>query len=103
MISSIEIFWKIILLQLFCTIRFKVVTDVIEDYERGPAVSNDEAEHCSEDYGCPEWAIEKCNADSACTHLDDWGCDAKNWRYCSNVDIDDFKDSSGEACTLIKN
>lgn len=59
---------------------------------------------CSEEYGARDWAMDQCNRNKECTHLDDWNCDDENWRYCSNVKLDDFKDSSEpiKSCTLLK-
>ena len=71
-------------------------------YERGPTVKLVHTDSCSKDYGTRDWAIEQCDKNNECTHLDDYGCDDENWRYCMNVKIDDFKDSSATGCTLLK-
>ena len=73
-------------------------------YETGPTVNKIHTSSCSQEYGTRDWAIDHCNKNRECTHLDDWHCDDMNWRYCLNVTIDDFKDSSetDKSCTLLK-
>ena len=73
-------------------------------YETGPTVKEIHTSSCSQEYGTRDWAIDQCNKNRECTHLDDWGCDNAKWRYCINVKIWDFEDSSEppKACTLMK-
>ena len=52
--------------------------------------------------GTREWAENECNQNKKCTHLNDWGCDDKNWRYCVNVDIEEYKDPTSKHCSLLK-
>ena len=55
---------------------------------------------CSNAYGTLEWAKKQCDNDISCNWLHDYGCDDKRWRFCSNIDIGDYKGTGG--CTQIK-
>ena len=55
---------------------------------------------CSSTYGDLTWAKQQCDKDKACRWLHDMDCDNKNWRFCSGVDIEDYKGSGG--CSKIK-
>jgi len=69
-------------------------------YASGPLMKNSVSGDCSTEYGTVEWAIEKCDKDPNCLFIHDYGCDDKNWRYCTNLLIDE--DNQGEACSRLK-
>ena len=79
------------------SIYFEVV-----GYTSGPKVKNSAGQNvCSGNaYGTLEWAMTKCNNDNKCNWLHDHGCDGKNWRFCSDVEIDNYK--GGDGCSKIK-
>ena len=69
-------------------------------YENGPSVG---WAPCFGEVGTLEWAEGQCNDDVNCKWLLDWGCDDENWRYCSNVGIDDHIVIGGtDGCSKIK-
>ena len=71
-------------------------------YDNGPSVKKDPGP-CSSEYGTFEWAKGQCDDDVNCKWLHDWGCDDENWRYCSNVGIDDHIVIGGtDGCSKIK-
>jgi len=75
-----------------------------DDYKEGPTVSATQSDSCSSEYGTRGWAIYECNKNEDCTHLDNYGCDDENWRFCVNVDIKSHKNPSAatKSCTLLK-
>ena len=75
-----------------------------DNYDRGPKVLDTHSKKCSKEHGTLEWAMNECNKNEDCTHLDDYICDDKNWRYCVNVDIENYKDANPStiSCTLLK-
>ena len=81
-----------------------IVSNIADSYETGPTVSATQTDACSSKYGTLEWATNECDQNEDCTHLDDYGCDDANWRYCVNVDIETYKDQSAatKSCTLLK-
>lgn len=69
-------------------------------YKKGPSVQN-VAGICSTKYGTLQWAEQQCENDSTCKWLQDYGCDNKNWRFCTGkYDIENFKGSGG--CSRMK-
>ena len=61
---------------------------------------------CSKEIGSGrtnrKWAIEQCKNNMSCNILHDAWCDNINWRYCVGLDINDFADTSGQSCSLIR-
>ena len=72
----------------------------MKDYTNGASVKNSASGVCSSSYGSLDWAKQQCDKYINCKWLHDWGCDGKNWRFCSNVELDDYKGSGG--CSQIK-
>ena len=72
------------------------------EYTNGPSVKNSAGSYvCSgRKYGSLDWAKNECDKDPKCDWLHDWGCDNKNWRFCSGVQIDGHKGYGG--CSKIK-
>merc|ERR1711988_1253022 len=66
-------------------------------YFAGPSASN-------YGYTCQDWhgpldeAKIRCDEDSTCYYLHDWGNDGKNWRGCSAI----TRKSNGKAASMIK-
>ena len=85
---------------LFLTKYF--VDFVVVGYTDGPSVKNSASSSvCSaNEKGTLEWAKMKCDNDNKCNWLHDHSCDGKNWRFCSDVKIDDYKGAGG--CSKIK-
>ena len=70
-------------------------------YTDGPSVKNSAGRYaCSRKYDTLEWAKEQCNNDINCKWLHDYGCDDKNWRFCSKGDIQGYTGVGG--CSKIK-
>ena len=84
--------------KFFCLIG--LLFFLVLDYTTGPSVKNSASDVCSAKTGTLEWATEQCDNDVNCNWLHDYGCDVKHWRFCSNVDIDDYKGNGG--CSKIK-
>jgi hypothetical protein len=74
----------------------------ILDYKKGPSVKDSASSVCSVSFGTLDWAKEQCDNDVSCKWLHDFGCDDKNWRFCPNVDLDNYKGAGTKGCSQIK-
>jgi len=78
-------------------------------YSDGPRIGNgiDRLPAChGRTYGTLKKMKAKCDADPKCEVLHDWGCDGKNWRYCSDT-LENLQSSKAgkkdkKACTKVK-
>ena len=74
------------------------------DYINDAPVLNSAAQVCSAEYGTLGWAKQQCDNDINCKWLHDYGCDDVNWRFCSNINHDDYlyQGTNIQGCSKVK-
>ena len=50
---------------------------------------------CSQQYGTLQWASEQCNKDPDCKWIHDYKCRHDEYRYCTRVDMYQYRDGHG--------
>ena len=73
-------------------------------YVDSDKVLNSASSDCSGESGTLEWAMEQCNSNTNCKWLHDYGCDNKNWRFCTDTNIADYlyEGDGQEGCSKVK-
>jgi hypothetical protein len=83
-----------------CTWNDDTCQAVTGNYVDGPRVDSNSYQQCDDWYGSLSDAEAKCNADSTCSVLHDFGCDGQGWRFCGANVLQNTGDSN--ACTKQK-
>ena len=63
---------------------------------------NSAKDDCSNEKGTLEWAIQRCEEIVNCHWIYDFECDNQNWRFCFNVDVNDYIAPNENGCAKVK-
>ena len=79
-----------------------LTVNLILGYSDVTSVKNSAKWDCSNDKGSLEWATSKCTETVNCGWIHDYNCDNKNWRFCFNIDVNDYIQPNEKACAKVK-